>query len=501
LAEGTLVADDSYYYFKIADNIAHGLGSSFDGISPTNGYHPLWLAVLIPVFGFVNQSIWIPVRLALTLSVCFDLISGLVIIQMLRSAGLNKEAQIASLFWFLSPFTLFVGLRGTEASLSTMLFLILFQRVMRFVRGEIPMNWTSAVLTGILVGMTGLARTDNLITIGLPLSLCCFFRSSDRTPETRKFVGWLAITGVSAMAVMSPWFIWNLSNFGSILQVSGQVKLYSHAIYGSLPTDWSSISGVVKSLLYPAAAPVIWPTRWLLGEEFQPPRLSIIVTFLLACGVLIPLVFARRSIISHLRATNSTFLIACPLVLMSIQTLVLGFVFRSYGTWYALPYIACLCPIVGVSLPPFLADPAVPRWLRQPFPIVTAALFATVLALGIYRFPWQPDRLEKGWGSEIDAVALRYPQGAVVGAFNAGVISWVASPHKNIKVTNLDCLVNNVAFAAVKRSAYLEYIINTVDVMAENPRGAAIYLTDNGVDSLQTVFRKWEGHSLWVREQ
>ncbi len=106
MAEGTLVADDSYYYFKIADNIAHGLGSSFDGISPTNGYHPLWLAVLIPVFGFVNQSIWIPVRLALTLSVCFDLISGLVIIQMLRSAGLNKEAQIASLFWFLSPFTL-----------------------------------------------------------------------------------------------------------------------------------------------------------------------------------------------------------------------------------------------------------------------------------------------------------------------------------------------------------------------------------------------------------
>ncbi|MCX6831898.1 MAG: hypothetical protein NT028_07140 [candidate division Zixibacteria bacterium] len=314
-------------------------------------------------------------------------------------------------------------------------------------------------------------------------------------------MGWLAVTGASALAVMSPWFIWNLSSFGSILQVSGQVKFYSHGIYGSLKTDWSSISGVFKSLVYPAAAPVIWPTRWLLGEEFQPPRLSIIVMFLLACGVLIPLVCARRSIISRLRAANSTFLIACALVLMFLHTLVLGFVFRSYETWYALPYFAYLCLIVGVSLPTFLTDPAVPRWLRKPFPIVAAALFATVLALGICRFPWQPDRLEKGWGSEINAVTLRYPQGAVVGAFHAGVISWVASPHKNIKVTNLDCFVNNVTFAAVKRSAYLEYVINTVDVMAENPKGAAMYLTDDGVDSLQTVFRKWERHSLLVRER
>jgi hypothetical protein len=314
-------------------------------------------------------------------------------------------------------------------------------------------------------------------------------------------MGWLLITGASALAIMSPWFIWNLSNFGSILQVSGQVKFYSHGIYGALSTDWSSISGVVKSLLYPAAAPVFWPTRWLLGEEFQPPRLTIIVVFFLACGVLIPLVYARRSLISRLRATNSTFLITCPLILMFLHTLVLGFVFRSYGTWYALPYFACLCLIVAVSVPSFLTDPAVPRWLSKPFPIFATTLLMAVLALGICRFPWQLDRLEKGWGSEIDAVAVRYPQGAVVGAFNAGIISWVASPHKNIKVTNLDCLVNNLAFAAVKRSAYLEYVINTVDVMAENPKGAAMYLTEAGVDSLQTVFRKWEGHSLWVRER
>ncbi|HNE05470.1 MAG TPA: hypothetical protein PLT08_13175, partial [Anaerolineales bacterium] len=32
------VRDDAYYYFKVAQNIAEGHGSTFDGINITNGY-------------------------------------------------------------------------------------------------------------------------------------------------------------------------------------------------------------------------------------------------------------------------------------------------------------------------------------------------------------------------------------------------------------------------------------------------------------------------------
>jgi hypothetical protein len=38
--------DDFFYYLKIADNLAHGRGSTWSGLVPTNGYHPLWLALL-----------------------------------------------------------------------------------------------------------------------------------------------------------------------------------------------------------------------------------------------------------------------------------------------------------------------------------------------------------------------------------------------------------------------------------------------------------------------
>src|SRR3954451_4673324 len=45
-----LTFDDAFYYFGIARNVAHGHGSTFDGIDPTNGYHPLWMLIAVPFF-------------------------------------------------------------------------------------------------------------------------------------------------------------------------------------------------------------------------------------------------------------------------------------------------------------------------------------------------------------------------------------------------------------------------------------------------------------------
>src|SRR5262245_53677693 len=45
-----LTDDDGFYYFRIAQHLALGHGSTFDGIHVTNGYHPLWLLCLTPIF-------------------------------------------------------------------------------------------------------------------------------------------------------------------------------------------------------------------------------------------------------------------------------------------------------------------------------------------------------------------------------------------------------------------------------------------------------------------
>ena len=47
-----LCFDDAFYYFEIARNSAQGFGLTFDRINLTNGFHPLWLGICIPVYWF-----------------------------------------------------------------------------------------------------------------------------------------------------------------------------------------------------------------------------------------------------------------------------------------------------------------------------------------------------------------------------------------------------------------------------------------------------------------
>src|ERR1700676_5493013 len=44
------IGDDASYYMTTARNLAAGRGMTFDGIHPTNGFHPLWLLMLVPLF-------------------------------------------------------------------------------------------------------------------------------------------------------------------------------------------------------------------------------------------------------------------------------------------------------------------------------------------------------------------------------------------------------------------------------------------------------------------
>ena len=47
--------DDFFYYLIVAQNFASGHGSTFNGIVPTNGYHPLWMLVLAGLSLFMHN--------------------------------------------------------------------------------------------------------------------------------------------------------------------------------------------------------------------------------------------------------------------------------------------------------------------------------------------------------------------------------------------------------------------------------------------------------------
>lgn len=60
--------DDAFYYFKTAQNIGLGNGITFDGIGRTNGFHPLWMMICVPVFLLANLNLMLPLRMVVVLA-------------------------------------------------------------------------------------------------------------------------------------------------------------------------------------------------------------------------------------------------------------------------------------------------------------------------------------------------------------------------------------------------------------------------------------------------
>ena len=69
-----VLPDDAFYYFETAGRIGQGQNVSFDGIHVSNGYHPLWLFTLVPLFLLPGDTL--PVHAALTLSAILNVVAA-----------------------------------------------------------------------------------------------------------------------------------------------------------------------------------------------------------------------------------------------------------------------------------------------------------------------------------------------------------------------------------------------------------------------------------------
>ncbi len=129
-----LAPDDTFHYLKIASNIAQGCGSVFSAGEPTNGYHPLWMLVLVLAHLAFNPGRDVFVLIALVLSAVFSVWSAAVFRRVLMQSGFSESASTLGMALFLfSPWSLLLNLSGMETALFFLLFfsyLRTFRKVM-----------------------------------------------------------------------------------------------------------------------------------------------------------------------------------------------------------------------------------------------------------------------------------------------------------------------------------------------------------------------------------
>jgi hypothetical protein len=257
------IVDDASYYFTTARNLADGRGLTFDGIHPSNGFHPLWLLMLVPLF-LLHEPPETMIRLVALLQTVLLGIAYLVFWRTQSKLFSPRTAALTAILFAGLVFPLCIN--GMESALLVLLVTMLYGYGLHIAQTQ-P-NWQRAALLGIIVGCVVLARLD-MIFIALCLfgwlARCCL------PVETRsRAVALVLVCGLAAAAVVGPWLAFNYLEFGSAMPISGALKSsFPHTSLGPYTLPRLAAMGIIY--LGSAILAVCWSLWTVIRTRSKTP--------------------------------------------------------------------------------------------------------------------------------------------------------------------------------------------------------------------------------------
>ena len=218
------VPDDTAYFYKIAWNVVHGKGLTFDGINPTNGFQPLWLYVLLPLaWIFRDASPENYFRAALVYQAVIVIGAGLPLFFALRRVTSLPVALMTLAGFYAFSRNLFMN--GMETGCLVLCLNLLLFYTLKY-RIFISYNPTTALGFGGLLGLLLLARLDMIFLIAIIYLLVAgrvwaLWRAG---ANTSAIVRDAVLSLIALIAVSSPYFVYNKLVFGSVMPISGALK-------------------------------------------------------------------------------------------------------------------------------------------------------------------------------------------------------------------------------------------------------------------------------------
>lgn len=330
--------EDGYLMLTIARNIALGSGMSVSaGTLPTNGTQPLATFIWSGVFWLFGGERTPSVLVVQLLQLCFALLSAFLLsrlaLRLISDESLARRVSwLAPALWLASP----VALPHTMNCLETGLYILcVLVSLLLFTTERESWSWGRTALFGGVLGLTFLARMDATFLIGA----ICLIHLIQGPSETRsRRLAQSMVMGLASIAVASPWLIYNVTEFGHVIPISGQSESMG-AAFGE-----NKVLALTVLLEY---AFVVLPIPMVLGEN---PVVAALCLVLLVAVVLPSWRFALKEL--NAAGRSAFWVIALfTLALVSYYGFVFGaawFVNRYFAplsAWFAL-----LLVIVGIRL-------------------------------------------------------------------------------------------------------------------------------------------------------
>ena len=404
----------------------------------------------------------------------------------------GKNAAVVLLTGMLVlPRLVAVGCGGLETSLSLFLILasaLLFVKIADS-RGPRLARWA---LLGLLVGLSVVARTDNLFwLLSLLATILLLKKSSLRHAKPAHIKAFCSVAVAPALAFL----LWSLVTVGTPVQSSGAaLSLFAWRI--EQPADYG-LSGV-DELASKSAADFLGSVESLTGIPASWLA-ALIVATLIAGSLSTPVNLARS-------VARARFLL--PLVLQSLLLLAFySLCLRHIQLWYIVP--AAVLWLMAVSLlfawlARSLAE-LVPKNAAKVKTALTAVAVAALVTAGLSSaqdlrkdglYPWQKEMYKT-------ALILQdhLKPSDVLGAFNSGIYGCLLP----CTVVNLDGVVNNkvVRFLGSKRlDEYIDrlgvgYLVDYQQSFLRYSRATARFGFP-GFDVEAVLSGSWMGTPIWV---
>ncbi|HLE63961.1 MAG TPA: hypothetical protein VI750_12505, partial [Pyrinomonadaceae bacterium] len=172
--------DDAYYYFKVAQNISEGHGSTFDGMNITNGYHPLWLLICIPVFALTRFDLSLPLRILFVLMGLLNLSTSMLLYRWLKRHLQDAVAGLIACYWLFDYHIQIVIYRqGLETGIAAFSLVLMLFALSRFEDQweSRPATYKEILIVALLAVLVMFSRLD-LIFLVLLIGFRIVFRGN-----------------------------------------------------------------------------------------------------------------------------------------------------------------------------------------------------------------------------------------------------------------------------------------------------------------------------------
>lgn len=436
--------DDAFYYYRIAWNIVHGDGISFTKEINTNGFHPLWLMMIIPFFLFFSGfSLQTPVHLAGALCALSSAIAMVIAFFFLRWLFPKISPYILAVpiaIFSLDVYQIVNHICGMETVFASVPFIILLWTHYKLMGMKTPtFNKTFLLWTVANIVVLWIRIDYSILPMLLILHLWWRWRS-------RNVIGVGMLIGASIL----PWLVWNISNFGTLIPISGLAFPFLRKSYFL----WKNPEGFFT----PAGLKYTWTVA---NVEYLPEALHF------AGGGVAGLVIFVLSVLWWIFHKKSKILNTAwfPFILWFLLYSFIQVVLR----WYPRGYYFIPAQIIMFLFLLYLIIDSSNSLHKKTISAIGGTILIFIFVLWAKRdLKDLPVSLRKPL-REVYAIEQlkQLPSNSVIGMFNAGRVGYYM-PDRT--VVNLDGAVNPNAYDAFSHGKLWKYIKETkIDFVVDNP--------------------------------